>query len=105
MLQIAFIRNNSELVKQRLKVKNFSQLELVDELIDLDEKRKQYQRQQDEIFAKINSISKEIGQLIGKGEKETAEIKKQEVAKYKSAIIPGMLETENRIQEILYSIK
>src|SRR6266545_2587506 len=96
MLQVAFIRNNKEEVKQRLTVKNFAELNLVDELIELDDKRKQFQRQQDEIFAKINSISKEIGQLMAKGEKEDAEVK--------SAIIPGVLETEKRIQEILYLI-
>src|SRR5689334_14191960 len=104
MLQVAFIRNNKEEVKQRLAVKNFKQPELIDELIDLDDKRKQIQRQQDEIFAKINSTSKEIGQLMAKGDKEGAERKKQEVAAYKSEIIPGVLETENRIQEILYLI-
>ncbi len=104
MLQLAFIRQNKELVKQRLGIKNFNQTELIDELINLDDQRKQYQHQQDEISSKINAISKEIGQLMAKGEKEAAEMKKQEVAKYKSARIPGMLETENRIQEILYLI-
>ena len=104
MLQVAFIRNNKDEVKQRLAVKNFKQLELIDELVDLDDKRKQIQRQQDEIFAKINATSKEIGQLMAKGDKEGAERKKQEVAAYKSEIIPGALETDARIQEILYLI-
>jgi seryl-tRNA synthetase len=44
MLQVAFIRQNVELVKQRLAIKNFKQPELVDELLQWDDKRKQYQQ-------------------------------------------------------------
>jgi seryl-tRNA synthetase len=102
MLQLQVLRQNPEWVKERLAIKNFNQPELVDELIKLDDSRKQYQRNQDELFAKINSISKEIGQLMAKGEKVAAEEKKKEVAQLKSSIIPGMSEAENRIQEILY---
>jgi seryl-tRNA synthetase len=43
MLQLAFIRQNTELVKERLAVKNFGKTELVDELIQLDDKRKKLQ--------------------------------------------------------------
>jgi seryl-tRNA synthetase len=104
MLQLQVIRQNSEQVKERLAIKHFGQPELVDELIKLDDTRKKYQRDQDELFAKINSRSKEIGKLIAKGEKEAAEEMKKEVADLKSSVIPGMYETENRIQEILYLI-
>jgi len=104
MLQLQIIRQNPELVKERLAVKNFKQFELIDELIILDDKRKDYQHKQDEIFATINFVSKEIGQLLAKGQKEMAEEKKKEVSELKSMIIPGQHETENRIREILYLI-
>ena len=43
MLQVAYIRNNKEEVKQRLAVKNFAELGLVDEILSLDEERKKLQ--------------------------------------------------------------
>jgi len=104
MLQISYIRQHTALVKEKLAVKNFKQPELIDELIGLDEDLRKYKSAEEEIFSKINSISKEIGQLMAKGQKDLAEDKKKEVANLKSAIIPGKLETESRIQEILYLI-
>ena len=105
MLQVAILRQNVEGVKQRLAVKHFRQPELVDELIQWDDKRKQYQLEQEEIQSKINSASKAIGQLMAKGEKEAAEQKKQEVAALKTHLNPEKLdEAEQKIQEILYLI-
>lgn len=103
MLQVPFIRQYTEAVKQRLAVKNFKQTELIDELIKWDDKRKQYQQEQDELLAKINSSSKEIGQLMAKGLKEEAEQRKQEVAAYKTQLNPEKLnEAEKNIETILY---
>lgn len=103
MLQVPFIRQNTEAVKQRLAVKNFKQPELVDELMKWDDKRKQYQQEQDELLSKINAASKEIGQLMAKGQKEAAEQRKQEVASYKTQLNPEKLnEAEKNIETILY---
>src|SRR5258705_1805706 len=88
MLQVAFIRNNKEEVKQRLAVKNFAELDLVDEILLLDEERKKLQQEFDNTQAKVNSTSKEIGQLMAKGQKEEAENKKQNVATFKSSLQP-----------------
>jgi len=104
MLQISYIRQNVELVKERLSVKNFKHPEIVDELISWDDKRKEYERKEQEVFAKIHLISKEISDLIAKNEIETAEVKKEEVKKLKSVIIPGGLEAQNKIKELLYLI-
>ncbi|MBK8495434.1 MAG: serine--tRNA ligase [Chitinophagaceae bacterium] len=104
MLQISYIRLNPEMVKEKLAVKHFKQMDLIDELIELDDNLRKYKRTEEEIFSKINSISKEIGQLMAKGDKELAEEKKKDVTDLKAAIIPGKLETETRIQEILYAI-
>ncbi len=103
MLLVPFIRQNTELVKERLAVKHFKQPELVDELLRWDEKRKQYQFEQDELLAKINASSKEIGQLMAKGQKDAAEAKKAEVAIWKSQLDSSKLnEAEQNIQAILY---
>jgi seryl-tRNA synthetase len=85
MLQLAFIRQNRDLVIERLGVKNFKELSLVDEIIALDEQRRKKQTENDELAAKVNAASKEIGMLMGKGEKDAAENKKAEVAQHKES--------------------
>jgi len=103
MLQVAFIRQNLEGVKQRLAVKNFKQPELVDELLQWDDKRKQYQQEHENAQSKIKTASGAIHQLMAKGEKEAAEQKKQEVAALKASLDPEKLnEAEKKIQDILY---
>ena len=83
MLQIQFIRQNKELVKERLSVKNFSDLSLVDRIIESDEQFRKLKTETEVLQANMNAASKEIGMLMGKGNKEAAEQKKQEVAQHK----------------------
>ena len=86
MLQVAFIRQNTELVKERLAIRNFKEIDLVDTVIALDDERKKLQFNLDETQSKINIASKQIGQLIASGEKMSAEEKKMEVAALKSSL-------------------
>ena len=58
MLQLAVLRNNPNEVKERLAVKNFKELNLVDEIIALDDTRKKLTFQFDETKSKINAASK-----------------------------------------------
>ena len=103
MLQVNLIRENPDLVKERLAIKHFKQPELIDELLLWDDKRKQFQAEEDNLLAKINAASKEIGRLMAKGEKEAAEIKKKEIADLKSRQVPDKLsEAEKKIESILY---
>jgi seryl-tRNA synthetase len=103
MLQINYIRENREFVKQRLVIKNFKQPELVDELMNWDDKRKQYRLEQEELQSKINAASKTIGTLMAKGEKEKAEAEKQKVNEWKTQQNPDKLnEAEKNIETILY---
>ncbi len=88
MLQINFIKNNREEVIQRLAVKNFTDKALIDGIINLDTERKSLQFEYDETQAQINGASREIGQLMAKGDKEIAEQKKSEVANFKSLLQP-----------------
>ncbi|HLY69388.1 MAG TPA: serine--tRNA ligase, partial [Puia sp.] len=102
MLDIRFIRENKDLVKERLAIKNFKESYLVDELIELDGYRKKLQTESDTTQSKLNSASKEIGQLMGKGEKEKAAEKKLEVAQLKSVLEPvaeALAKTESELNE------
>ena len=107
MLQLAFIRQNAPLVKERLAIKNFTGLELVDEIIQIDDQRKKLQLESDTTQSKLNSISKEIGQLMGTGQKEQAENKKKEVASLKSSLQPiaeQLQKIELKLNEALISL-
>jgi seryl-tRNA synthetase len=88
MLQVNFIKANREEVLKGLKKKHFSEIALIDSIIALDDERKKLQFELDERQSKINTFSKEIGQLMAKGEKQLAEEKKLEVASMKSFIQP-----------------
>src|SRR6188508_426955 len=107
MLQVAYIRNNKEEAKQRLAVKNFAELDLVDEILSLDEERKKLQMEFDNTQAKVNSNSKEIGQLMAKGQKEDAENRKKDVATLKSSLQPisdRLAIVEKQLQEVLVKL-
>jgi len=86
MLQLSFIRNNSEQVVASLQKKNFQDTELVEKIIDADDQRKQLQFQSDELLAKRNASSKEIGALMGQGKREEAEALKSVVSSMKESI-------------------
>ena len=80
MLDMNFIRNNSEAVKENIKKKfQDDKLALVDELLELDKQYRAIKTQDDELRGKRNSISKQIGALMGQGKKEEAEEVKKEV--------------------------
>lgn len=104
MLQLATLRNNIELVKERLAIKNFKEINLVDEIIALDDERKKFTFLFDESKAKINAASKEIGMLMGKGQKEEAETKKKEVEGFKNDLGPiqkKLDEVEKQLNDLL----
>ena len=83
MLQLNTLRSQPEWVKERLAHKHLKELDLVDRIIAIDEKRRTLQTENDELLAAINKASKEIGQLMGSGQKEAAEQRKQEVGSWK----------------------
>ena len=107
MLQLAVIRQQPEFVKERLLVKNFDASAAVDSILILDEKRKKLQMELESAQAGINTISRDIGQLMAKGEKETAEDKKKEVALIKSALNPlqeALTEYDNKLHQLLITL-
>jgi seryl-tRNA synthetase len=89
MLQINYIRQNAALVKERLAIKNFGQISLVDELIALDEEIRKQKATTEAMQAAVNNASKEIGMLMVKGETDTANTKRNEVNNWKEELNTG----------------
>jgi seryl-tRNA synthetase len=89
MLQINYIRQNAALVKERLAIKNFGQINLVDELIVLDEEIRKQKVSTEALQAAVNTASKEIGGLMAKGETDAANTKRAEVNNWKEELNTG----------------
>ncbi|MBE5915550.1 MAG: serine--tRNA ligase [Pseudobutyrivibrio ruminis] len=108
MIDIKFLRENPDAVKENIK-KKFQEhkLGLVDEVIELDDKRRATQQQADDMRAEMNKASKQIGALMGQGKKEEAEAAKKEVAELKQKIKdlePVEKELADKVEEIMMKI-
>ena len=80
MLDLKFVRENPEIVKQNIRNKfQDGKLPLVDQVIELDAKSRATQKEADDLRASRNKLSKEIGKLMGQGKKEEAEAVKAQV--------------------------
>jgi seryl-tRNA synthetase len=107
MLQVSYLRENTDLAKQRLGVKHFPQPGLVDTVIALDDERKALQAGFDDLQSKVNAASKEIGALMAKGEKDKAEAIKQDVAGWKAQLEPlksKMTDVEANLQQTIVQL-
>jgi seryl-tRNA synthetase len=103
MLQVNYIRENREKVLERLSVRNFKQTEIVDEIIKLDEERKQTQTSLDNLSAIANSNARQIGELMRTGNKEEADKLKADTGSNKEQI-KGLSEQLNEIEARLQSL-
>ena len=108
MIDIKFLRENPDAVKENIK-KKFQEhkLGLVDEVIELDDKRRATQQEADDMRAEMNKASKQIGALMGQGKKEEAEAAKKEVAELKQKIKdlePVEKELADKVEEIMMKI-
>ncbi|MEF9938715.1 MAG: serine--tRNA ligase [Clostridium sp.] len=80
MLDLKFVRENPEIVKQNIRNKfQDSKLGLVDEVIELDIKNRLVKKEADDLRANKNKIAKQIGALMGQGKKDEAEECKKQV--------------------------
>lgn len=86
MLQVSYIRDNREQVLERLAVKNFKQPELVEDIIKLDESRRQIQNRSDNVSAEANAAARQVGDLMRNGKKDEAEAVKAKTAAFKEEI-------------------
>ena len=81
MLDLKFVRENPDIVKQNIKNKfQDGKLPLVDEVIALDAENRAAQKEADDLRASRNKLSKQIGALMGQGKKDEAEEVKKQVA-------------------------
>jgi len=104
MLQVNYIRENREKVLERLSVRNFKQTEIVDEIIKLDEERKQTQTSLDNLSAAANASARQIGDLMRTGKKEEAEKLKAETGSNKEQIkrlSEQLTDIEGRLQSLI----
>ena len=99
MIDLKFLRENPEVVKQNIKNKfQDHKLPLVDEVIELDAKARAVQQEADDLRASRNKLSKQIGQLMGQGKKDEAEAVKAQV-NANAARLAELEEQEKELQE------
>ncbi len=102
MIDIRFLRQNPELVKENIKKKFQDQkLQLVDEVIDLDAQFREAKNRGDYLRSQRNTISRQIGALMAKGQKEEAEKAKQQV----NEMAQELLDLEKKEEELESEIK
>jgi len=107
MLQVNYLRQHTQLAKDKLAIKHYSNPGLVDEVIAVDDQRKRIQANFDDLQSKVNAASKEIGNHMAKGEKEQAEAIKQNVGAWKLALEPlklEMAEVEQQLQNLIVQL-
>ena len=104
MLDLKFVRENPDIVKQTIKNKfQDKKIPLVDEVIELDAKNRAAKKEADDLRANKNKIAKQIGALMGQGKKEEAEELKKQVAE-QSARLSELEEQEKDLGERILKI-
>jgi len=96
MLDVTYIREYADKVKQAMRDKGEEHPEVVDELIDIDEKWRSLVQQADELRNESNTKAQKIGELMGQGKKEEA----QEIIKYTSKLKDDIKEMEEELRSL-----
>ena len=108
MLQVAFIRENKEIVLNGLAKRNFANAEtLINQVVSKDENRKATQTELDNTLAESNKLSKDIGVLYKNGEAQKANILKEKTSQLKESskeLTEKLSQITTDLQELLYQI-
>ncbi len=107
MLTLQQIKENPQLIIERLAVKGFDAAEPVNNVLQLDGDRRKLQLQNDTLAAQLNKLAASIGALMKQGNKEEAQVAKAQVAAIKDeqkAIADKLSEAEDAIRYILLSV-
>lgn len=107
MLTLQYITENTEEVINRLKKKHFNNVELINEVLETNERRKNTQTNADNYAAELNQLSKEIGQLFKEGKQEEANQAKEKTVTLKeniSKLTEQRNELEQHIKDLLVLI-
>ena len=104
MLQLSVIRQDAAKVKEKLAIKQFAELDIIDRILALDDEKRRLQTESESIQSRANAVSKEIGALMGKGQKEEAAGKKAEVERLNHSVKPlrdKLADTEKELEHLL----
>ncbi|GAB4330698.1 MAG: serine--tRNA ligase [Flammeovirgaceae bacterium] len=108
MLQVSFIREHKEKVLDGLLKKNFKNpIEILDKVLATDEQRRTYQVARDQVLAKSNQLSKEIGNLMKQGKKEEAEkikLESKALGEEAKSLEEKVAHLEAELTKLLYQI-
>lgn len=107
MLEVKNIRSNKEAYIRALAKRNFEAKEIINQVLELDELRRHSQTQLDEVLAKSNVLSKEIGKLFKSGKADEAQILKAQTGELKEkskSLSEQMEKAQADLNEILYQI-
>ena len=107
MLQVQLIKENTELIIERLKKRNFDAAPILKEVIALDDKRRSTQVLFDDTQAESNKLSKEIGMLFKNGETPKANLLKEKTVQLKEktkALSEVVNDTQKALNDLLYTI-
>ncbi|HHT21994.1 MAG TPA: serine--tRNA ligase [Bacteroidales bacterium] len=107
MLTLKYITENTQEVITRLAKKHFDGAEIINEIVELDERRKTTQTAADNLAAELNTISKEIGILFQQGKKEEANAAREKTATIKedlSKLSTEREEIEQRLNDLLVQV-
>lgn len=103
MLPVQFIREEKDRVLRSLKIRGFKNLEILDEIITKDDRRKTLQKESDDKRAEMNALSTQIGTLMKVGKKEEAKDIKSKTTKLKEELIDSDKEAKE-VEEALYQL-
>jgi seryl-tRNA synthetase len=107
MLSVQFINENKDAVIEALKVKNFNAESIINEIVSIDQYRRDTQRNVDDNKAQMNTISKEIGMLFKEGKRDEAEAAKRKTTDLKEDIKTyeaKLREVEEHLQKLLTEV-
>ncbi|GAA3594790.1 serine--tRNA ligase [Flavivirga amylovorans] len=107
MLQVPFIRENKELVIERLAKRSIDATQMINDVISFDEDRRRIQTELDNTLAESNSLSKEIGNLFKSGEAQKATLLKEKATQLRDAskeLAESLNTKSDALNELLYKI-
>lgn len=107
MLELNTIRENPEVIAERLAVRNFSAGALIESMLKIDKTRRETKNQLDQTLAEVNTLSKEIGALFQAGKKDEANAKKEKTGSLKTlsrTLGDKLNEAESELHELLIQL-
>lgn len=103
MLPVQFIREEKERVLRSLRIRGFKEMDVLDKIIEKDDRRKALQKESDEKKSEMNSLSSQIGALMKSGKKEEANTLKTNTTQLKEAL--ALMDVESKtVEEELYNL-